>query len=112
MRRLIKKTDTPHPQQTSKPQPWLQDDRENLNILTMIKASQAISSEIDFEKLLQKTSSPKPSLRKQAETQNLIEFPQYTRPPVFKGWKVPKILLSGNHQKIAEWRAKKTKLKH
>ena len=52
MRRLIKKTDTPHPQQTSKPQPWLQDDRENLNILTMIKASQAISSEIDFEKLL------------------------------------------------------------
>jgi len=65
-----------------------------------------------LKKLLQETSNQKPSLRKQAETQDLIEFPQYTRPPVFKGWKVPQILLSGNHQKIAEWRAKKTKLKH
>lgn len=37
----------------------------------------------------------------------LLEYPQYTRPANFKGWKVPKILLSGNHQKIAEWRKKK-----
>lgn len=39
-------------------------------------------------------------------SQNLLEPPQYTRPEVFKGWKVPKILLSGNHQRIAEWRLK------
>ena len=38
---------------------------------------------------------------------NLLEYPQYTRPENFLGWKVPKILLSGNHQKIAEWRRKK-----
>jgi len=38
---------------------------------------------------------------------NLLEYPQYTRPENFLGWKAPKILLSGNHQKIAEWRRKK-----
>jgi tRNA (guanine37-N1)-methyltransferase len=34
----------------------------------------------------------------------LLEYPQYTRPPVFRGWPVPEVLLSGNHAKIAEWR--------
>ncbi len=38
-----------------------------------------------------------------------IEFPQYTRPVEFKGLKVPKVLLSGNHQLIKEWRDKQTK---
>lgn len=32
------------------------------------------------------------------------EYPQYTRPEKFKKWRVPKILLSGNHKKIGEWR--------
>lgn len=36
----------------------------------------------------------------------LLEYPQYTRPDNFKGWKVPKILLSGNHKQIEEWRKK------
>lgn len=35
-----------------------------------------------------------------------LEYPQYTRPEVFEGYKVPKVLLSGNHQKIEEWRKK------
>ncbi len=34
----------------------------------------------------------------------LLEGPQYTRPPEFRGHKVPEILLSGDHKKIAEWR--------
>ncbi len=38
---------------------------------------------------------------------SLLEYSQYTRPANFKGWKIPKILLSGNHQKIKEWRQKK-----
>jgi len=39
------------------------------------------------------------------ETQEtLLEYPQYTRPPVYKGLKVPEVLFSGNHQKIAQWR--------
>ena len=36
----------------------------------------------------------------------MLEYPQYTRPEVFEGEKVPEILLSGNHQKIDEWRKK------
>jgi tRNA (guanine37-N1)-methyltransferase len=36
------------------------------------------------------------------------EYPQYTKPAVFKKWKVPKILLSGNHKKIEEWKKKHT----
>jgi tRNA (guanine37-N1)-methyltransferase len=35
---------------------------------------------------------------------NLLAPPVYTRPETFRGWKVPDILLSGNHQKIEEWR--------
>lgn len=34
-----------------------------------------------------------------------LEFPQYTRPEVFEGLEVPKVLLSGNHAEIAKWRA-------
>lgn len=34
----------------------------------------------------------------------LVAPPEYTRPPEFRGWKVPDVLLSGNHAKIADWR--------
>lgn len=34
----------------------------------------------------------------------LLEYPQYTRPPVFRGWEVPEVLISGNHARIAKWR--------
>ncbi len=34
----------------------------------------------------------------------LLEYPHYTRPPEFRGWKVPEILLSGDHGRIARWR--------
>ena len=34
----------------------------------------------------------------------LLEAPQYTRPAEFRGWKVPQVLLSGNHGQIAKWR--------
>jgi len=33
-----------------------------------------------------------------------LESPQYTRPAEFRGWKVPEVLLSGNHAEIAKWR--------
>jgi len=38
---------------------------------------------------------------------NDVEYPQYTRPEEYKGWKVPEILLSGNHKKIGEWKKSK-----
>jgi tRNA (guanine37-N1)-methyltransferase len=34
----------------------------------------------------------------------LLEYPHYTRPPEFRGWSVPEVLLSGNHAEIAQWR--------
>jgi tRNA (guanine37-N1)-methyltransferase len=39
-------------------------------------------------------------------TQNLLEYPQYTRPAVYRGLKVPAVLLSGDHQRIELWRKK------
>ena len=33
-----------------------------------------------------------------------LEYPQYTRPEEYKGWKVPDVLLTGDHRKIQEWR--------
>ena len=42
-----------------------------------------------------------------AET-GLLEYPQYTRPREFRGMSVPDILLSGNHQEIARWRAEQS----
>lgn len=35
-----------------------------------------------------------------------LEYPQYTRPEDYRGWKVPKVLLSGNHKEIRDWRQK------
>ena len=59
----------------------------------------------------------KPQLLKERVTKEkgFVEYPQYTRPEIFspkKGveWKVPKILLSGHHKKIAQWRKKHTKI--
>jgi len=37
-----------------------------------------------------------------------LEYPQYTRPEDYKGWKVPKVLLSGNHKEIGNWRKEKS----
>jgi tRNA (guanine37-N1)-methyltransferase len=34
----------------------------------------------------------------------LLEYPQYTRPAVFRGWGVPDVLLSGDHGRVARWR--------
>jgi tRNA (guanine37-N1)-methyltransferase len=38
----------------------------------------------------------------------LLEYPQYTRPAEFRGWRVPDVLLSGNHARIEEWRRKES----
>lgn len=46
------------------------------------------------------------SLTQDCFTDNLLSFPQYTRPEEYKGHKVPEILLSGNHKEIADWRKK------
>jgi tRNA (guanine37-N1)-methyltransferase len=41
----------------------------------------------------------------------LLEYPHYTRPPEFRGWKVPDVLLSGNHAEINRWRRQQSLLR-
>lgn len=48
------------------------------------------------------------SLSEESFTNNLLEYPQYTRPQNFKGLEVPEVLLSGHHAKIAKWRKEKS----
>ena len=44
------------------------------------------------------------SPKEESFSEGLLEYPQYTRPEVFRDMKVPDILLSGDHKKIAQWR--------
>ena len=49
------------------------------------------------------------SLAEESFQESGAEYPQYTRPEVYKGWKVPEVLVLGNHKKIKEWRQRKRK---
>ena len=44
------------------------------------------------------------SVKEESFSNNLLEYPQYTRPEVFNGKKVPEVLTSGNHKEINKWR--------
>jgi tRNA (guanine37-N1)-methyltransferase len=46
-----------------------------------------------------------------ADLERGVEYPHYTRPPEFRAWRVPEILLSGNHARIDEWRVEQSKLR-
>ncbi len=48
------------------------------------------------------------STEEESHTAGLLEYPQYTRPPEYRGWPVPEILLSGHHAAIARWRRKES----
>ena len=55
-------------------------------------------------RLLPGTVGKVESLKAESFEAGLLDYPQYTRPAQFRGWKVPEVLLSGNHQEIAKWR--------
>lgn len=62
---------------------------------------------VQSSKFKVQSSNNKMSKNSELRTQNLElikEYAQYTKPADFKGWKVPDVLLSGDHKKIAEWR--------
>jgi tRNA (guanine37-N1)-methyltransferase len=48
------------------------------------------------------------STLEESHSGGLLEYPHYTRPPAFRGWRVPDVLLSGNHAEIAKWRRKES----
>ncbi len=43
-----------------------------------------------------------------SHAEGLLEYPHYTRPPVFRGWAAPEVLLSGHHAEIARWRRRQS----
>ena len=49
-------------------------------------------------------SITKESLESESFSDNLLDYPTYTKPRTFRDMEVPSVLLSGDHQKIAEWR--------
>ena len=51
------------------------------------------------------------TLEEESFKNGLLEYPQYTRPNEFNGWKVPDVLLSGHHAEIKKWREKQAKEK-
>ena len=51
------------------------------------------------------------SLREESHSMGLLEYPQYTRPRSFRGLDVPAVLLSGDHGRIAAWRAEQARLR-
>ncbi|MFC1907945.1 tRNA (guanosine(37)-N1)-methyltransferase TrmD [Chloroflexota bacterium] len=51
------------------------------------------------------------SLLEDSHSNGLLEYPQYTRPPIYREWSVPEILLSGNHTQIAKWCREQTILR-
>ena len=55
-------------------------------------------------RLLPGTVGKAESLECESFESGLLDYPQYTRPANFRGWKVPEVLLSGHHAEIARWR--------
>lgn len=55
-------------------------------------------------RLLPGTVGKQESLKAESFETDLLDYPQYTRPAIFREWEVPPVLRSGNHQKIAQWR--------
>ncbi|WP_413161124.1 tRNA (guanosine(37)-N1)-methyltransferase TrmD [Capilliphycus salinus ALCB114379] len=55
-------------------------------------------------RLLPGTVGKEESLKAESFEQPLLDYPHYTRPPDFRGWKVPEVLRSGNHAEIEKWR--------
>ncbi|MGH9716630.1 MAG: tRNA (guanosine(37)-N1)-methyltransferase TrmD [Candidatus Acidiferrales bacterium] len=50
--------------------------------------------------------APSPTLGLLATRRGILDYPHYTRPQNFRGWEVPEVLVSGNHEEIRRWRRK------
>jgi tRNA (guanine37-N1)-methyltransferase len=65
-----------------------------------------------FSVVADHTERPRPSAQSSARNSQdavpcFLDYPHYTRPPSFRGWDVPEVLLSGNHEEIRKWRRQK-----
>jgi tRNA (guanine37-N1)-methyltransferase len=55
-------------------------------------------------RLLPEALGDEEGARDDSHSSGMLEYPHYTRPPEFRGWKVPEELLSGNHAQVRKWR--------
>ena len=62
------------------------------------EAADAARGELDGARLTNRES--------RITTRGILDFPHYTRPQTFRGWDVPEVLMSGNHEEIRRWRRK------
>jgi len=67
----------------------------------------AISIINGLTRLLPGTLGDPDSLIDESHNSSLLEYPQYTRPQIFRDMKVPDVLLNGNHEEIKKWREQK-----
>ncbi|MGH9725358.1 MAG: tRNA (guanosine(37)-N1)-methyltransferase TrmD [Candidatus Acidiferrales bacterium] len=67
----------------------------------------AASASLDANTLQETTARIAPGGRSLATSRGILDYPHYTRPPSFRGWDVPEILLGGNHEEIRRWRRRK-----
>jgi len=88
---------------------YLVDEEISLGDYVLSGAELAAMVFIDcLTRLIPGVVSDKESIRKESFEGNLLDFPHYTRPEVFRSFKVPQVLLSGNHEKIKRWRKEKS----
>jgi tRNA (guanine37-N1)-methyltransferase len=66
--------------------------------------NEASSQNESFSASIPKDESPHPSSVRATGPYLLLDFPHYTRPAQYRGWKVPDVLIGGNHAEVAAWR--------
>jgi tRNA (guanine37-N1)-methyltransferase len=67
--------------------------------------NEASSQNESFSALVSSTTPFLPTVPQRSATKGmLLDFPHYTRPAEYRGWKVPEILIGGNHAEVAKWR--------
>src|SRR5690348_14383355 len=72
--------------------------------------NEASSQNESFSAMAEQTAIKKPPVRASkakelpAGAAALLDFPHYTRPADFRGWRVPEVLIGGNHAEVAKWR--------
>jgi tRNA (guanine37-N1)-methyltransferase len=60
-----------------------------------------------FSELDANFSSERSASNSRPANRGILDYPHYTRPPSFRGWDVPEVLISGNHEEIRRWRHQK-----
>jgi len=66
--------------------------------------NEASSQNESFSVSVPNDKSPEPSPLRATGSSMLLDFPHYTRPAEYRGWKVPEVLIGGNHAEVAAWR--------